>query len=152
MAGYSGTPLAKKLGIKPEAQLFILNGPPQVEQWLEPLPAGVTDAGKQAKPGSADIVLCFAASRAELARRFTGAMRALKTSGGLWIAWPKQAARKIDPRWATNGAAGSSRKRSSLTENDVRAFGLAAGLVDIKVCAISEVWSGLRFVHRLKDR
>jgi len=141
MAGYSGTPLAKKLGIKPEAQLFILNGPPQVEQWLEPLPAGVTDAGKLAKPGSADIVLCFAASRAELARRFTGAMRALKTSGGLWIAWPKQAARKIDPRWATD-----------LTENDVRAFGLAAGLVDIKVCAISEVWSGLRFVYRLKDR
>jgi len=141
MAGYSGTPLAKKLGIKPGAQLFILNGPPQVEQWLEPLPAGVTDAGKQAKPGSADIVLCFAASRAELARRFTGAMRALKTSGGLWIAWPKQAARKIDPRWATD-----------LTENDVRAFGLAAGLVDIKVCAISEVWSGLRFVYRLKDR
>lgn len=141
MAGYSGTPLSKKLGIKQGAVLCCVNPPLELDQWLAPLPAGVQRADKTAKPRSSDVVLCFTRSRADLSKRFAGAKRALKTDGSLWIAWPKQAARKLDPRWATD-----------LTENDVRATGLAAGLVDNKVCAISDVWSGLRLVYRLKDR
>jgi hypothetical protein len=141
MAGYSGTPLSKKLGIRPGAVLYRVNPPPELDLWLAPLPPGVLQTDRPPKPRGADVVLCFIRSRNDLSKRFPAAKRALKTDGGLWIAWPKLAARKVDPCW-----------ESDLTEHDIRALGLASGLVDNKVCAISDIWSGLRLVYRLKDR
>jgi hypothetical protein len=141
MAGYSGTPLAKKLGLKPGALLLIINEPQEMERWLAPLPEGVRRAGRRTTPESVDVIVCFTQSTDELGKRLAGLMAALKRDGGLWIAWPKLAARKISPRWETD-----------LTEDAIRARALAAGLVDNKVCAISDVWSGLRLVYRRKDR
>jgi len=134
MAGYSGTPLAQKLGIKPGARLLRVNAPEGLEGWLAPLPADV-----RAVPGGsgkADVILFFTMEGKELARRFTPLAKRLDAAGGLWVGWPKK----------------SAKVPTDLDENQVRAIGLAAGLVDNKVCAISEVWSGLRFVYRLKDR
>jgi hypothetical protein len=141
MAGYSGTPLAKKLGIKPGALVYTVNAPEELMQWLAPLPPEVKVVGRKPKPHSADVVLAFMDSRAALLQHYDAAKQTMKIAGGLWVAWPKQAAQKLDPKWATD-----------LTETDVRAHGLASGLVDNKVCAISEVWSGLRLVYRVKDR
>lgn len=141
MAGYSGTPLAAKLGIKPGATLLTIDAPKELDGWLAPLPEHVRWSAPKPKPGSVDVILCFVRSDKEVARRIDRLMAALKSDGGLWMAWPKKAAVKLDPRWATD-----------VTENGIRAYALAAGLVDNKVCAISEVWSGLRLVYRLKDR
>jgi hypothetical protein len=134
MAGYSGTPLAKKLGIRPGAALHLVNAPPDAESWLAPLPEGVT----RPKPGTQnlDVVVCFTTQAADLTRRFAALKRALKPAGGLWVSWPKK----------------SSKVPTDLDENIIRAIGLKLGLVDNKVCAVSEVWSGLRFVWRVKDR
>jgi len=141
MAGYSGTPLAQKLGLKSGATLLVVHAPEELERWLAPMPDGVRRAGPRPAPESVDVIVWFSASAEELGKRFAGLKAALKRDGGLWIAWPKKAARKLDPRWATD-----------LTEDMVRARALAGGLVDNKVCAISDVWSGLRLVYRRKDR
>lgn len=141
MAGYSGTPLAQKLGLMSGALLWVVNEPRELERWLAPLPDDVRRAGQRTAPESVDVIVCFTQSTEELGRRLAGLMAALKRGGGLWIAWPKKAAQKLDPRWETD-----------LTEDVIRARALAAGLVDNKVCAISEVWSGLRLVFRRKDR
>jgi len=134
MAGYSGTPLAQKLGIKPGARLLRIHAPDGLDGWLAPLPGGVS-AVSDAK-GAADVILFFTTSGQELARRFGPLAKRLDAAGGLWVGWPKK----------------SAKLPTDLDENKVRAIGLAAGLVDNKVCAISEIWSGLRFVYRLKDR
>jgi hypothetical protein len=134
MAGYSGTPLVQKLGIKPNARLHLVNAPPDFAVTLGPLPAGVERFGGTAK--ELDVVLLFVTERAALAERFPKAAARLASAGMLWVAWPKKA----------SGVA------TDLTENVVRDIGLAAGLVDTKVCAIDDVWSGLKFVYRLKDR
>ena len=136
MAGYSKTPLAGKLGIKPGHAVVLLEAPTGFARLLEPLPDDVTMLTAAAAPDTYDIILLFVTSQAALKRGFAKAAARLKPAGGLWVAWPKKA----------SGVA------TDLTENDVREVGLDAGLVDNKVCAIDETWSGLRFVIRLRDR
>ena len=134
MAGYSGTPLVKKLGIKPDFEVAFINAPKNFVNQLD-LPAGV-----KVKPGSRnqdlDFILLFVKSRTVLSVAFLQFANKLKTNGMLWVSWPKQ----------------SSGVPTDLNENVVRDIGLTAGLVDVKVCAVDEIWSGLKFVYRLKDR
>jgi hypothetical protein len=134
MAGYSGTPLPQKLGVKPGARLALLRAPAGFERALNPLPEGVR-LRMQAR-GAQDVVLFFATRRAELERRFDALARAVAPAGGLWIAWPKRTACVA----------------TDLREGIVRELGLAHGLVDNKVCAVDDTWSGLRFVYRVSDR
>jgi hypothetical protein len=134
MPGYSGTPLPKKLGIKPGFRVALLGVPTDVRAELRDALAEcsiVKDA-----VGPVDFVLLFSKSKAELTSRLTQAAKALAPAGMLWVSWPKKA----------SGVA------TDLTENPVREIGLKAGLVDIKVCAVTDVWSGLKFVIRVKDR
>jgi hypothetical protein len=132
MAGYSGTPLPKKLGIKPGSRLALLGAPASFDDVLGELPERVTIANALGH----DVILLFTKARADLAKRFAKTARQLDFAGGLWIAWPKKA----------SGVA------TDVTEDVVRDIALDAGLVDNKVCAIDEVWSGLRCVYRLEDR
>lgn len=136
MAGYSGTPLLQKLGIKPGHRLALLNAPAGFDTVvLGDLPADVaTQTDLRGRP--LDVIVFFATRRADLARRFRALMRSLQPAGGLWVAWPKRA----------------SGVPTDLTEDVVREMALEAGLVDNKVCAIDETWSGLRLVYRLADR
>jgi hypothetical protein len=134
MAGYSGTPLPKKLGIKPGARVALLGAPEGFDATLLPLPGGVAFV-----PGARaqfDVAVAFFTRAAELSQRFPALVKRLELSGSLWISWPKKSSGVI----------------TDLDENRIRAVGLATGLVDNKVCAIDETWSGLRFVVRLSDR
>ncbi len=133
-AGYSGTPLAKKLGIKPGSRVGLIGAPADFEQTLEALPEGV-DLSRRAA-GRFDVVVLFTTRGAELARRFPKLADKLRPDGGLWVAWPKK----------------SSGVATDLDFGRVQRTGLDAGLVDNKVCAVDETWSGLRFVYRLRDR
>jgi hypothetical protein len=133
VAGYSSTPLVKKLGIVEGSTLAVIAAPNGFAASLE-LPDGVV-LRKEAR-GRLDVVVFFATRRAELVRRFPVMKRRLEPDGGLWIAWPKR----------TSGVA------TDLSESPVRELGLANGLVDNKVAAINDIWSGLRFVYRVKDR
>ena len=135
MAGYSGTPLVKKLGIKAESQVALVNAPASFEGTLGALPERASLTQPHGKE-QVDVIVCFATSLAELKKLFPVIRRQLASAGGLWIAWPKRA----------SGVA------TDLTEDRVREVGLAAGLVDNKVCAVDNTWSGLRFVIRVKDR
>lgn len=135
-AGYSGTPLARKLGIKDGTRAATV-GAPEGFRALLALPASVTlDADPDPEGGPFDVVVAFAPDRAALEARFPRGRALLDPTGGLWIAWPKQ----------------SSPLATDMRESDVRARGLADGLVDNKICAVDEDWSGLRFVVRLEDR
>jgi hypothetical protein len=135
VAGYSGTPLPQKLGIGEGAQVALVRAPEGFAEALQPLlPSGVRVRSRLS--GVLDVVLFFVTRRSELERRFGPMARALQPAGGLWIAWPKK----------TAGVA------TDLSENVVREIGLDQGLVDNKVCAVDDVWSGLRFVYRLADR
>lgn len=133
MAGYSGTPLIKKLGIKPGFNIALPNAPPGYAGELE-LPAGVTINSRSGQ--LLDFAQLFVKSEKELRAKFPVYAKRLKAAGMLWVSWPKK----------------SSGVSTDLTENLVREIGLAMGLVDVKICAVSEVWSGLKFVYRLKDR
>jgi CheY-like chemotaxis protein len=132
MAGYSGTPLPKKLGIRENHGFVLINPPDRFERKLEPLPPG---AEIVANPKLANVAVLFASSQAELVRDFRPVAKALPEKTALWIAWPKQA----------SGIA------TDLKENAVREFGLAAGWVDYKVCAIDETWSGLCFARKKEN-
>ena len=134
MAGYSQTPLDRKLGIKPDNVVALLNAPGGFLEYLGPLPDGarVVDDVKS----KLDVAVLFDREAAELKRSFVRVAKRLDPAGGLWVAWPKKA----------SGVA------TDLTEDVVRRIGLDAGLVDNKVCAIDDVWSGLRFVIRLQHR
>jgi len=133
MPGYSGTPLPKKLGIKAGLRVRLANAPAEVRAELRAALAECTVA----KPGEAlDFAMVFTKSRAELAQEYSRIAMALAPAGMLWVSWPKK----------TSGVA------SDVDENIVRKIGLDAGLVDVKVCAVTEVWSGLKFVRRVKDR
>jgi hypothetical protein len=134
MAGYSGTPLVKKLGIKPGQRIALLGGPQGYRKTLGLLPDQVNCAEQLGE--KLDFIQLFATSPAELKQRFKESKRCLATNGSLWISWPKKA----------SGVA------TDLNENLVREIGLGLGLVDVKVCAVDETWSGLKFVVRLKDR
>jgi hypothetical protein len=134
MAGYSGTPLAAKLGIQPGVRLALIQPPEGFAATLGALPPGVTLA--RAAGWRCDVVLLFVTSRSQLAAELPAALGGLAAVGGLWLAWPKRA----------------SGVPTDLTEDGVRAAGLAAGVVDNKVCAMDETWSALRFVVRTADR
>ena len=133
-AGYSGTPLPKKLGIKPEARVALVGAPDGFDQTLGELPGGVTIHRRL--QGRFDVIVAFFTDAAALERRLPTLRRGLTDAGGLWLAWPKQ----------------SSGVATDLGDRVVRELGLAAGLVDNKVCAIDQTWSGLRLVYRLADR
>lgn len=136
MAGYSGTPLAKKLGIASGQRLALVGAPAGFTRTLGSLPEGVTLLDATRHPGPFDVVVAFARDTAELRRRVPALARKLDPAGALWAAWPKK----------------SSGVVTDLSEGVVQKIGLDAGLVDNKVCAIDETWSGLRFVYRLVDR
>jgi len=129
MTGYSGTPLAKKLGIRENHAVILVNSPDRFERKLEPLPAGV----EFVEDGTAaNLAVLFAESEAELLRDFRPLEKALPKKVALWIAWPKK----------------SSGVRTNLTADVVRGLGLDSGWVDYKVCAIDETWSGLCFARK----
>lgn len=134
MPGYSGTPLAKKLGIKDGFRIALMHVPADVMAELR----SAFERCQTAKParGALDFVFLFVKSRAALERELMTAAQALAPAGMLWIAWPKK----------------SSGVSTDVDENIVRDSGLCAGLVDIKVCAVAEVWSGLKFVIPVKNR
>jgi hypothetical protein len=132
-AGYSKRPLREKLGIAPGQRACLLGAPPGYVEMLE-LPPGCAPHARLR--GRYDFIQYFARSAAELRRRLPALREALEPDGMLWLSWPKK----------TSGVA------SDLDDGVVRREGLAAGLVDVKVCAVDEVWSGLRFVFRQADR
>jgi len=135
MAGYSGTPLPRKLGIKSGHRVLALGAPEGfADGTLGELPDGV--ALRTTARGTADVIVSFHDRRAELARRMPRLRELMEPAAGLWIAWPKR----------------SSGVGTDLTEDLVRELALANRLVDNKVCAIDETWSGLRLVIRLRDR
>ncbi|HEY7075141.1 MAG TPA: DUF3052 domain-containing protein [Solirubrobacteraceae bacterium] len=131
-AGYSGTPLPKKLGIKPGHRLLLLAAPEGFE--LGELPEDVTVVRRA--QGEADVIVSFHTARADLERRLPRLRALMRPAAGLWIAWPKRA----------------SKMATDVTEDVVRELGLANRLVDNKVAALDATWSGLRLVIRLKDR
>ncbi len=133
-AGYSGTPLVKKLGIKEGFQAVILNQPEGYMDYIGELPAGVIVKNKLS--GTADFVHFFTSKKNEFEKKFSSLKKALKPDGMLWVSWPKK----------------SSKIPSDITEDIIRKIALDGGLVDVKVCAVDEVWSGLKLVYRLKDR
>lgn len=133
-AGYSGTPLVKKLGIKPGFTIAILNPPTDYDQTLGNLPDNVIRV--DTPNGPLDFVHFFTKDFSELETEFSNLKAAIKPNGMLWISWPKKA----------------SKVPTDVNENLIRDIGLANGLVDVKVAAIDAIWSGLKFVYRLKDR
>ncbi|MGD0993463.1 MAG: DUF3052 domain-containing protein [Gemmatimonadales bacterium] len=134
MAGYSKRSLVDKLGIKPGASVLILEAPKGYANTLGPLPTGVAVA--KALKAHLTFIHLFVTKRADLERRFAALQKALAPAGMLWISWPKKA----------------SGVPTDVTEDVVREVALARGLVDVKVCAVDDTWSGLKLVRRLKDR
>jgi hypothetical protein len=134
MAGYSGTPLVKKLGIKEGVVMYVFKSPPDYFEWLSPLPKDITV--KERLNGEFDFIHSFVSESQIFKKEFVQYKKHLKKNGTLWISWPKK----------------SSKVPTDLDENLIRDFGLTEGLVDVKVCAVDEVWSGLKFMFRIKDR
>ncbi len=133
-AGYSGTPLARKLGIKPGGRVFVAGAPTDYERLLAPMPEGVT---MQAAVDSAtDVVHLFATSKAELPAAMKKALRRLRPDAAIWVSWPKKAA-KVP---------------TDITEDTIRELAFPLGLVDVKVCAVDAVWSALKLVIRKENR
>jgi hypothetical protein len=132
MAGYSGTPLPKKLGLKPGYRAAFIGPPPEVKTELHK----ELSLCKMIKDGRLDFAMIFTKDKADLKKRLSRFTKQLAPAGMLWVSWPKK----------------SSGVPTDLDENVIRAIGLNAGLVDIKVCAVTTVWSGLKFVVPVKDR
>lgn len=133
-AGYSGTPLPRKLGIRPGARVALLGAPAGARATLGELPEGARLLGRIAP--DLDVIVLFADRLTDLRRRLPAARTAMRPDGGLWIAWPKR----------------SSGVPTDLGDAVVRELGLSTGLVDNKVCAFDDTWSALRFVVRVRDR
>jgi hypothetical protein len=134
MSGYSGTPLAKKLGIRAGARLFLHAAPANYPQLVAPLPPGVKTVRRI--DARTDIMHLFATARGTLGNSLQQARRAMRADAAIWVSWPKRAAR-VD---------------TDITEDVVRELALPLGLVDIKVCAVDETWSGLKLVLRKSER
>jgi hypothetical protein len=135
-AGYSGTPLAQKLGIKSGHRVALLAAPRGFEKTLGTLPEDVAVTAALSGKASFDVVVLFVTSKKDLEARFDVVVARLDPAGGFWVGWPKKASGVV----------------TDMTEDVVRKMALAAGLVDNKVCAIDETWSGLRVVIRVKNR
>ncbi len=133
-AGYSGTPLAKKLGIKEGSQVLLIGAPDDYESLLAPLPPGVVFQAQAG--GSTDLVQVFVTRRAELEKHLASLRRKLRADAPAWVSWPKK----------------SAKVPTDITEDTIREVALPLGFVDIKVCAVSEVWSGLKLVVRKELR
>lgn len=129
-AGYSGTPLAKKLGIRDGMRIAVLGAPGEYREWLAPMPADVVFDTKAS--ARSELVHLFTASAAELRKHLTAWRRSLAADCPVWVSWPKK----------------TSNVPTGITEDDIRAIALPLGYVDIKVCAVSDVWSGLKLVVR----
>ena len=130
MSGYSGKPLTEKLGIRPGLTVYVDGGPPHTAELLDGAPYTTR------LPRQADITLLFTTELSRLEKRLPVVVGRTVTDGMLWVCWPKKA----------------SRVPTDLDENVVREVGLSAGVVDVKVAAVDETWSGLKFVRRLRDR
>jgi hypothetical protein len=133
MPGYSGTPLPKKLGIKAGFRVQLANAPAEVRAELR---EALAECSVVEQGGALDFAMIFTKSRVDLKKEFVQMAKLLAPAGMLWVSWPKK----------------SSGVATDLDGNVVREIGLAAGLVDVKVCAVTEVWSGLKVVRRVKDR
>lgn len=134
MAGYSGTPLAKKLGIKAGMVVQTVNAPENYAALVDPLPDNVTIGSARGK--ELDLIHVFSTTRSELGRALGNYLGKIKQNGAIWVSWPKK----------------SSGIASEITEDTVREVALPLGLVDIKVCAVDDVWSGLKLVIRKENR
>jgi len=134
MAGYSGTPLARKLGIREDCRLFHAGAPSNYLELLAPLPSGVRVVRRV--DGTTDIIHLFATRRARLAAALRSALEKMRPDAAIWVSWPKK----------------SARIETDITEDVVRDVALPMGLVDIKVCAVDDTWSGLKLVLRKERR
>ena len=133
-AGYSGTPLAKKLGIGTGHRVWLVNAPANYETLVSPLPDGVTFVSKASN--TTDIAHVFTTKRREMEKTLRAARGTLMPDAAIWVSWPKKA----------------SKVATDITEDVIREVALPMGFVDIKVCAVDEVWSGLKFVYRKDQR
>lgn len=133
MPGYSGTPLPKKLGIKAGFRVRLGDAPAEVRAELR---EALSECAVVKDGHTLDFAMIFSKSRADLTKEFPRLAKLLAPTGMLWVSWPKK----------------SSGVATDLNENVVRSIGLDSGLVDVKVCAVTEIWSGLKFVRRVKDR
>jgi hypothetical protein len=134
MPGYSGTPLARKLGFKPPLRVLLADAPGEYSAWLGELPPGITFTTRAPKLVEAAHV--FVTRRNDLKRHLVELRRSLDPSGFVWVSWPKK----------------SSKVRTDVTEDTIRDLALPLGFVDVKVCAVSDVWSGLKLVVRRSER
>ena len=134
MAGYSRTPLAKKLGIKDGTRYCVSGAPASFRQSLEPWPAGAIAVDRIDE--RTDIIHFFEKDRAKLAKELASAMKGMRSDAAIWVSWPKKA----------------SKVPTDVTEDVIRQVALPMGLVDVKVCAVDEVWSGLKLVVRKENR
>ena len=134
MSGYSGTPLAKKLGIRAHARLYVRAAPDNYRELLAPLPEGVHSVRRI--DARTDLIHLFATRAAALARALPAARRAMRMDAVIWVSWPKRLS-GVD---------------TDISENGVRALALPLGLVDVKVCAVDDTWSGLKLVLRKSER
>ena len=132
--GYSGTPLAKKLGLRESSHVLLVGAPENFVSLLEPLPAGVVFESRVSS--NVDIAHIFVTRKEELTKHLTAFRRSLKPEAVLWVSWPKKAARVA----------------TTVTEDTIREVALPLGFVDVKVCAVSDVWSGLKLVVRKELR
>jgi hypothetical protein len=133
MAGYSGTPLARKLGIKDGSRIFLLNAPGNYLQLVAPLPAGVQVAPRITS--HTDMVHIFSTKKEKLSQALHTCLKRMRPDGMIWVSWPKK----------------SSKVPTDITEDTIRELALPLGLVDIKVCAVDDVWSGLKLVIRKEN-
>jgi hypothetical protein len=133
-AGYSGTPLSKKLGIKSGFKLYVCNAPPEYATWLEPLPADVEWSKRLSK--TTDLVHLFTTRQVELKKKLSTYRQLIQPAAMIWVSWPKKAAKVA----------------TDITEDSIRDIALPLGLVDIKVCAVDSIWSGLKLVIRKELR
>jgi hypothetical protein len=135
VSGYSGTPLWRKLGIKPGSRVCVPNAPPGYDAWVSPLPQGASVVSTADK-ASCDVVHVFADSLAALEGELKQARTLIRSNGAIWVSWPKKAARIA----------------TDVDENRIRNLALQSDLVDVKVCAVTDVWSGLKLVVRKQLR
>ena len=134
MSGYSGTPLAQKLGIASGSRVLAIGAPADYAEWLAPLPEDVAFVSKLT--GDTAVIHLFCDQRADLARELARLRKAIAPAAAVWVSWPKK----------------SAKVPTDITEDTIREVALPLGFVDIKVCAVSEIWSGLKLVIRKELR